>query len=85
MIVQKSVFRGGESNMFPKKAKLSSRWRTRVEKGFSKMLYFRGNENRGKFDACIKRYAPKKVGFFSSPFLSPPVFSYVDISSRQPE
>ena len=38
-----------------------------------------------KFDACFKRYAPQKVGFFSPPFLLPPVFSYVDISSRQSE
>ena len=85
MIVQKSVFCGGVSTMFSEKAKLSSLWSTRLEKVFSKMLYFPGNENRRKFGACFKRYAPQKVGFFSPPFLLPPVFSYVDISSRQPE
>ena len=60
MIVKKSVFRGGECTMFSKKPRLFSRWRTRFEKGFSKMLYFRGDENRGKFDACIKRICAAK-------------------------
>ena len=66
--------------MFSEKAKLSSLWSSRLEKVFSKILYFPGNENRRKFGACFKRYAPKKVGFFSPPFLLPPMFSYVDIS-----
>ena len=50
--------------MFSEKAKLSSLRSTRLEKVFSKMLYFPGNENRRKFGAFFKRYAPKKVGFF---------------------
>ena len=62
--MQKSVFLGGVSTKFSKKTKLSSRWRTRLEKVFSKMLHFPGDEKRRKFDACFKRYAPQKVGFF---------------------
>ena len=73
--------------MFSEKAKLSIVYGVlALKKCFQKCCtLIPGNENRRKFGACFKRYAPQKVDFFSPQFLLPPVFSNVDILSRQHE
>ena len=86
MIVQKSVFRGGESTMFSKKKRgYLVDGVLAMKKVFQKCCTFEGMKTGENLMPVLKDMRRKKVGFFAHPFLWPPVFSYVGISSRQPE